>query len=285
MNFFNLKSNKKKPKKKSKQINTKINTLPLPPFIGRVGGKFRLRGIISNAIPSESKIFVECFVGGGSVFLYKRDFEKEVINDLDKDIYHLWSDMKKCGPQMKNRKFMPKRSMFNTLQKKTKFTSCSDRLYRNLYISFFSYSQMRTAYIGETSEKVPRFNRDTNGNKMKNNSENYKKRLKNVKIENKDYKKIIANYDSKDTFFYLDPPYTNAKEYKHNHVNPVELANILRKIKGKFLLSYDNSPTIMKAFKNISGFYIKRVKTKYKISGNFQNITEVLISNYKVTKN
>lgn len=278
-------NNKKKSKKKINEKSNKKSDKRLPPFIGRVGGKFRLRKLISNAIPKDSKIFVECFVGGGSVFLYKRNFEKEIINDLDKDIFHLWSDMKKCGIKMKTKNFMPTRRKFDKLKRQTKFKSCSDRLYRNLYISFFSYSQMRTAYIGEAAEKTTRFNRPTNGQKMKNNTEKYQEKLKNVIIENKDYKKIIKKYDSKDTFFYLDPPYTDAKEYKHNDVNPVELGNILKKIKGKFLLSYDYSPTIINAFKNIKQFHIKKVKTKYKISGNFQNITEVLISNYQYKMN
>lgn len=116
---------------------------------------------------------------------------------------------------------------------------------------------------------------------MKKNIDLYKKRLKNVKIENKDYVKIIKKYDSKDTFFYLDPPYYSSKEYyKHNTIDPINMANILKNIKGKFLLSYDNVPKIRKIFKD-SGFYVKTIKTSYKASGYKQPVTELLISNYK----
>ena len=282
--MFSFLKEKKSNKKKSSKKNLKVSENPLPPFFGRVGGKFRLRDLIANAIPLDSKIYVEAFVGGGSVYLYKRRFEKEVINDLDKDIYYMWKDMKDCGYKMKNRQFIPKRAKFDRYLKQKNISNCVNRLYRNLYISFFSYSQMRTAYIGENAEKSPRFNRPTNGQKMKNNIDGYREKLKRTKIENKDYKKIIKNYDSPETFFYLDPPYTDAKEYKHNDVNPEDLAELLKNIKGKFLLSYDYSPTITKVFKNKKyGFKTRTVKTKYKISGNFQEITEILISNYKFT--
>ena len=282
--FINKKLKKKVKKINKKKINPKVSEKILPPFFGRVGGKFRLRDHIANAIPLDSKIYVEAFVGGGSVYLYKRKFDKEVINDLDKDIYHMWKDMKDCGDKIKTKKFIPKRKVFNKYKNQKSFKNCAERLFRNLYISFFSYSQMRTAYIGEKAEKSPRFNRPTNGHKMKNNIDGYREKLKYTKIENKDYKKIIKKYDSKDTFFYLDPPYTDAKEYKHNDVNPEVLAEILKNIKGKFLLSYDYSPTITKVFKNKKyGFKTRKVKTKYKISGNFQGITEILISNYKFT--
>lgn len=265
---------------KKKDEERKFKDDKLSPFFSRVGGKTRLRKRISAIIPKESKIYVEPFIGAGSVFLYKRKFEKEVINDLDKGIYEIWLDVKKHGEKIKDMRFIASRDEFNRCKGKKKFSSRRERLYCNLYLSFFSYAQTRKTYIGNKSEKTERFNRDTTGANLKKNAEVYKKRLKNVKIYNKDYEKVVKKYDSKDTFFYLDPPYYSSKEYyKHNTIDPVNMSKILKGIKGKFLLSYDNVPKIRKIFKE-AGFVIKSIKTSYKASGQKQGVTELLISNY-----
>jgi DNA adenine methylase len=61
-------------------------------------------------------------------------------------------------------------------------------------------------------------------------------------ILNEDYKEVIQKYDSKDTFFYLDPPYMGREKYYINHDfgenSHYELASILNSIEGRFLLSY-----------------------------------------------
>ena len=40
------------------------------------------------------------------------------------------------------------------------------------------------------------------------------RRLKDVVVENKDFEKLITQYDREDTFFYCDPPYYNAECYE-----------------------------------------------------------------------
>lgn len=61
-------------------------------------------------------------------------------------------------------------------------------------------------------------------------------------IVNLDYKDAIKLYDSKDTFFYVDPPYYGREKYYINHnfteSGHNELADTLNGIKGKFALSY-----------------------------------------------
>lgn len=62
-----------------------------------------------------------------------------------------------------------------------------------------------------------------------------------------DYKKIVKKFDSKDTLFYLDPPYEGIKsnwEQLHYDVDNVPLKEVLsvcKNVKGKCLLSYSAS--------------------------------------------
>jgi len=71
----------------------------------------------------------------------------------------------------------------------------------------------------------------------------YKNKINNITdILNLDYKEVIDKYDSKSTFFYLDPPYMGKEEYYLNHnfnkESHKELSDVLNNIKGKFILSY-----------------------------------------------
>ena len=66
----------------------------LPAFFGRIGSKRQLVPKILKLIPQHT-IYVEPFIGGGSVYFAKPPSRKEYINDLDKNIiegYRLLKD-------------------------------------------------------------------------------------------------------------------------------------------------------------------------------------------------
>jgi DNA adenine methylase len=92
-------------------------------------------------------------------------------------------------------------------------------------------------------------------------------------ILNVDYKEVIEKYDSPETFFYLDPPYMGREKYYINHDfnenSHYELASILYKIKGRFLLSYYHFDGIEELYPNC------RFEFKKTIMG-----TEYIIMNY-----
>jgi DNA adenine methylase len=72
-------------------------------------------------------------------------------------------------------------------------------------------------------------------------------------VENSDYKTILDRYDTKETFFYLDPPYLPETRrrggYRHELTTQdhTELLEIIKELKGKVLISgypnplYENS--------------------------------------------
>ncbi len=244
-------------------------------IVARVGGKSKLADKIISKIPKH-RIYVEPFIGGGAVLFKKNPSEIEVVNDLDKDIYHIYYDMKTIGQHMANKDFSPTREKFNRLKNQKSFNNKVERLYRNLYLSLNSFRGDRKNYVGDKKQSEKE---GTNvGARYKTTK--YKDRLKDVVVNNNDWKTIINKYDSKNTFFYLDPPYSMAgdnNDYKNNDVTIDELYNILKNIKGKFLLSYDYNPAIKNKFKS---FKIKSIRTQYETSGNQIDKKEYLISNY-----
>jgi DNA adenine methylase len=69
-------------------------------------------------------------------------------------------------------------------------------------------------------------------------------RLQRVQIENAPAIELIERYDTKDTLFYVDPPYvhesrgdTKAYTYEMNDKEHIELGNLLNSIKGRAVIS------------------------------------------------
>ena len=244
-------------------------------IIGRTGGKSKIKIKIIDLIP-EHKTFVEAFVGGGSVFFGRKDrSEVEVVNDRDPDIFHIYKDTQELGDQLKNTDFRANKTKFERFKKQTKFKSNKERLQRNIYLSLNSFRSDRKSF---NPSKL-----DSQKNPGKNFRESgYQERLKGVKILNQDYDKVIKKFDAPDTFFYLDPPYSRAeanKDFTFNTIDIEDLNKLLRGIKGKFLLSYDDTPAARKVFK---GFKISTIKTQYELGeGKKREVKELLISNYR----
>src|SRR5699024_5860482 len=104
-----------------------------------------------------------------------------------------------------------------------------------------------------------------------------------VTIENKDFEELIIQYDRPDAFFYCDPPYYETEghyEVVFSKEDHIRLCRALRKIQGKFLLSYNDCEFIRELYKD---FYIEscsrvnNMALRYDCSSQFP---EVLISNY-----
>ena len=90
----------------------------------------------------------------------------------------------------------------------------------------------------------------------------------------------MLKYDSPDTFFFIDPPYenTNKSFYKDIDMNYDELSFILQNLKGKFLLTINDSPNIRKIFRQ---FKIKKINVQsFWQSDNPKIRKELFIMNY-----
>ena len=82
----------------------------------------------------------------------------------------------------------------------------------------------------------------------------YSEYFKRITISNTDYKDILSQYDSEETFFYLDPPYYGFEKYyinnDFNEKSHSELCDELKKLKSKWLLSYYKFDELEKWYSN-----------------------------------
>lgn len=108
-------------------------------------------------------------------------------------------------------------------------------------------------------------------------------RLSRVYIENSPYERILQRFDKPHTFFYLDPPYWGYEDYYgkgiFNREDFDKLATLFKKVRGKFMMSINDTPEIRSLF---GGFHVKEVKTVYNAggAGHKKQVTELLIMNY-----
>lgn len=238
------------------------------PLIARQGGKYLLyKKIISEFPPNyEDMTYVEPFIGGGSVFFNKEESKKQIINDKDTTLYDFYILVKNKPKELEQLIH----GLYNEDDfyeiKKTKPTSKTGIIVRMYLLKFLSYLGSGLSY--NTTYPIRKVNKDFDF---------YSKKLRHTTILNKDYKTVIEKYDSENTFFYLDPPYELSTESisEYDNINLDELASILTRIKGLFLLSINNSKRTRTIFKS---FNIKKVKTLYTLKR--REMVELLISNY-----
>lgn len=246
---------------------------------GRVGGKSKLKKlIVDEYFPKdyESLVYVEPFIGAGSIYFYKEPSELEIINDLDTQPYTLLKGFKKFDGKKisKDLNGLYTKDLFNEI-KASNPTSEYGKFMRTLQLTRTSFfNNMKSFGVG-SDPNTPRNYIQSNFN---NNA--IKDRMKDTIILNEDYKNLIKEYDSPETFFYLDPPYEESgKLYTHSSLPIKDVYNALKNIKGRFLISYNDSTEAKKLFKN---YYINYADTTYEHTNTVGKRIkkEMLISNY-----
>lgn len=231
--------------------------------IGRYGGKHRIKAQIIDLFPENYNIFVEPLVGAGNIFYSTSKVETEIINDLDRDMYILHTELQKNSKYINNNiEREMTREKFNLLKEKNDVLSIIYK-YKSSFNKLGKY-----------------FSNNLEGKMIKTDFSPYQERLLDVKILNEDFKDVIKKFDSATTFFYLDPPYEKAekKKYYKYFISPKEIYNVVDGIQGKFMISYNDSENIRELFNkyNITEIYTsKKVGYTKHIKTN-----ELIITNY-----
>lgn len=111
--------------------------------------------------------------------------------------------------------------------------------------------------------------------------------LRITDVRNLDFEQVINEFDSPQTYIYLDPPYYRTENYYSNHdfgrEDHERLANVLKKVKSKFSLSYYDFELLREWFPETEYTWVKKnfAKAAAAKKGVKQNLSEeVLIMNY-----
>ena len=109
-------------------------------------------------------------------------------------------------------------------------------------------------------------------------------RLAKVVIENKDFENLLQVYDRPGAFIYLDPPYYGTEKYyqaQFTQQDHERLHEVLGRVKGKFLLSYNDCEYIRNLYRD---YIIEEVHRNHNLINRYSEkdntYCELLIRNY-----
>lgn len=253
------------------------------------GAKSRAIPQIAPLIPN-FKEYRECFLGGGSVFLYiKQTYpnRKFWINDLHSPLYNFWVQSQQNVDIVIDNilKWKNQSSNGHQLQQTLRINS---HKFNDIEKGAAYYALNRVAFSG-----LPRgcseHGYDTFTEDRIKSLRDVSNLLQETQITNLDYSKLVEA-DGDNVFIFLDPPYFNVKwpelygrsgaDNLHTKFDHNRFAETMKKCKHKFLITYDDSNTVRKLFDwaNIMEFDLQYTMGHAKIA------KELFISNYKFPK-
>ena len=252
-----------------------------------IGGKKALRDEIISRFPTDYKRYIEVFGGGGWVLFHKapgNDFE--VYNDRNPNLANLYRCVRDHPDELISELTyaLNSRTDFDYIRKIMKTPTEIPNVKRAAYfyqLIRYSYASGLDSYASQPHSMWNNFPLITNACA----------RLQKVVIENKDFEKLIDQYDRPESFFYCDPPYFETEDYyedvgftKDDHIR---LADRLSSIEGKYLLSYNDCPEIRELYES-RGARIESISRLSNIAQRYEagkQYDELIISNYDTSEN
>ncbi|KGE01013.1 DNA adenine methylase [Rhizobium sp. YS-1r] len=252
---------------------------PAAPYIG--GKRILSKEIIHRINRTPHEAYAEPFVGMGGVFLRRSQAPKmEVINDINGDVANLFRILQRHYPQfMETLRFqITSRREFDRLSRTDPSTLTDlERAARFLYLQRLAFGgKVRGQNFG-VSMNGGRFNLL----KLAPQLEDIHERMAGVVIENLPWRTFIERYDRPGMLFYLDPPYWGSEDDYGREVFSraefAEMADVLGKVKGRFILSLNAVQCVYETFSNFS---IEEVDCTYSVAGrgHSKEVKEVIIS-------
>ncbi len=262
-------------------------TIDKKSLLNWVGGKRLLRKTIAKLIPSDIKSYIEPFGGAGWVLFYKDKWaDLEIYNDLDGRLVNLFRIVKYHPNALKEelQYLLGSREIFLQFLNGT-FITDIQRAVQFLFLTTRSFGG-RGRTFGTVKKSSGGASKSQHNVLEKIDA--IHKRLDKVMIENRDFEKLIRQYDHKDAFFYCDPPYTSGCGYEVISTSSFDherLKDVLAGIEGRLLLSYDDSPKVRELYKDYEMIEVERLNGINNCKGLSREnkiYKELLIANYPI---
>lgn len=257
-------------------------TRPVAPWLG---GKRNLAKRICALIDADPghDTYAEPFVGMGGIFLRRTSRPRaEFINDAGREVYNLFRVLQEHYVAFLDllRFQLTTQANFNRLVgvDPDNLTDMQ-RAARFLYLQRLAFGgKVSGRNFGLSTDRPGRFNLTT----LEPDLEALHERLSAVTITCLDCVDFIRRVDAPRALFYLDPPYWGCEgdygKQLFSRERFADLAGCLRGLKGRFILSLNDTPGVRETF---AGFHFEEVRTTYTIAskGAQPDRAELLIRN------
>lgn len=252
------------------------------PLAGWMGGKYQLSKQIVSMLP-EHQCYCEPFAGAAWVLFRKPRSQVEVLNDINSELVTLYRVVQHHLEEFIRwfKWLLVSRKEFERFwQSDPKVLTDIQRAVRFFYLQKSAFGgQIAKPSFGYSTTRPPRLNLL----RIEQDLSDAHLRLSEVYIENLPFLDVIDRYDRPHTLFYIDPPYWNCEDYYgdglFSKTDFHALSQKLSCIKGKFLLSLNDTPEVRDIF---SAFLIDSVTVTYSCGTSRSKAKEVLIRNYEL---
>jgi len=232
-----------------------------------MGGDSRILWLLAKLVPFH-RVYVEVFGGSGVFLLSKPRSEKEVYNDIDSNLVNLFEVLRTRHREFieRSRKLVWSRELYYRFLKLLQGGGGDpvERAVAYMYVMRASvngifgtgFAPFKNAAAEPPVELIEKIHRRINHG--------------NFVIESLDFREVIRKYDSRDTFFYLDPPHlyvaTEAnKDYyaeKFTDKDYMDMLSLLERIEGKFLVKQSMRVPALLNWAEEHGYNVLRVQLK-----------------------
>jgi DNA adenine methylase len=233
-----------------------------------LGGKSRLAKTIVPLIPPDHTCYCEPFCGAAWILFAKEPSKVEVINDMDNELVNFFRVIQHhLQPFVDYFKFaVISRQLWEWENQKPPETLTDiQRAVRYYYLQRLGFGgKVKARTFGTGATRSANLNLSTIEERLLE----VHWRLERVTVEHLDGLDCIGRYDRPETFFYVDPPYYfNQADYAVTFNRFEALADVLAKLKGRFILSLNDCKEVRRIF---ARFQRRRIGTKYSCSGGLE---------------
>lgn len=236
------------------------------PIIPWLGGKRRLADRLIPLFPPH-ECYVEVFAGGAALyFLRPMPAQCEVINDINGELINLYRVVQHHLEEFV-RQFkwaVSSRQIFEWHQE-TRPETLTDiqRAARFYYLQHHAFGGKVAGQNFGTATTAPMINLC----RIEESLSAAHLRLAGTNVENLPWQECLRRYDRAHTFFYMDPPYWQVEGYgvPFEWDQYVEMASMVRALKGKAMISINDRPEIREVFAGLTMFDLG---IKYSIGNN-----------------
>ncbi len=248
-----------------------------------LGGKSKLRNEIIKCMPEHTR-YIEVFGGALWVFFGKEESQVEVVNDVHSELVNFYRIVKKHPDCFIKEASNPlySREIYEMYRKgDTHYLTEIERAVRFFYMINIAFGSKWNGVFGISKDaKASSVIHDMSMIREVN------ERFRSTYIEHLSFIELIPKWDSEESFFFCDPPYIDTAQYANSfsYTNHAQLANTLKSIKGKFMVTINDCPTARKLY---DGFNFREVKVMYCVSREGdarKEYDELIITNYEITE-
>ncbi len=219
------------------------------PILRWPGSKSRL---LKKLIPMIPPHVCSCEVFGGSLAftLAKPRSQVEIVNDINGDLVALYRNAQRHLPELLRQleTAFSSRELLHLYKAQAGFTEI-ERAARFLIRSKTSFSGGMTSFaVAKSKGGGAALSRES----VKSQLQAIHERLDKVVVENLPWQRMFKNYDQPETFWFLDPPYIDAPTGAYEGWSQEQMAEFgksVLKLKGKFIVTVDDSPFNRALFK------------------------------------